>query len=101
MFSRLTSALTLALTLISLSSGAAAVSCGVCAPTIFLEGLTRTLTNTRQGSGNTFQCTYAAPPISGLVPVCVYWNNNGTFTFTNTGSSGTCTPVQLVQKTVC
>lgn len=58
MSSRLTSALALALTLISLSSGAAAVSCGVCAPTIFFEGLTRTLTNTRQDTDNTFQCTY-------------------------------------------
>ncbi|KAJ7123196.1 hypothetical protein C8R44DRAFT_785522 [Mycena epipterygia] len=101
MFSRLTSTLALALTLISLSSGAAAVSCGVCAPTIFFEGLTRTLTNTRQDTDNTFQCTYATPAISGLAPACVYRNIDGGLTFTNTGSPGACPSVQLVQKTAC
>ncbi|KAJ6579567.1 hypothetical protein DFH09DRAFT_1146921 [Mycena vulgaris] len=98
--SRLTSAL--ALTVLAFSSGAAAVSCGVCAPTIFFQGLTRTLTNTREDTGNTFQCTYASPPISGLAPACLYRNIDGVLTFTNTGTlPGACPSVQLVQKTAC
>ncbi|KDR68179.1 hypothetical protein GALMADRAFT_215891 [Galerina marginata CBS 339.88] len=46
----------LILSAIYFATGAAAVSCAVCAPTIFYAGLTRTLTLSREEGGNTVQC---------------------------------------------
>jgi hypothetical protein len=53
-----------ALALISISTGAAAVSCGVCAPTIVYAGLNRTLTLQREEGSNTVQCKC----VLGLLP---------------------------------
>ncbi|KAJ7828386.1 hypothetical protein B0H14DRAFT_2812258, partial [Mycena olivaceomarginata] len=66
-----------ALALISFSTGAAAVSCGVCAPTIVYAGLNRTLTLQREEGSNTVQCNYDTPAISGFSPGCLYRNVDG------------------------
>ncbi|KAJ7907183.1 hypothetical protein B0H13DRAFT_2332569 [Mycena leptocephala] len=58
--SRLTAAVALAI--VSFSTGAAAVTCGVCNATIFVQGLTRTLTLQREEGSNTVQCNYDTPP---------------------------------------
>ncbi|KAF7331049.1 hypothetical protein MVEN_02445200 [Mycena venus] len=105
--SYLTSALALALVAVSFSSSAAAVSCGVCAPSIFYQGLTRTLTTQMEDTGNTVQCNYDTPPISGKNPACLYRNVDGVLTFTNTGVlltdlPGACSStIPVVQKTSC
>ncbi|KAJ7886180.1 hypothetical protein B0H14DRAFT_3431391 [Mycena olivaceomarginata] len=105
--SYLTSALTLALIAVSFSSSAAAVSCGVCAGSIFYQGLTRTLTVASQDTGNAVQCNYDTPPISGKNPNCVYTNVGGVLTITNTGAfigdlPGACpTSIPVVQKSFC
>ncbi|KAJ7799681.1 hypothetical protein B0H14DRAFT_2902431 [Mycena olivaceomarginata] len=84
-----------ALALISFSTGAAAVSCGVCAPTIREEG------------SNTVQCNYDTPAISGFSPGCLYRNVDGVVIFTNTGPTLTSLPgacpatIPRVTKTVC
>ncbi|KAJ7740639.1 hypothetical protein B0H16DRAFT_1464862 [Mycena metata] len=98
--SYLTGALALALVAISFSSSAAAVSCAVCGPSIFFEGLTRTLTSTRQDSGNAAQCNYDTPPIAGIAPACVYPNVNGQLTVTNAGSACPLS-VPVVQEAAC
>ncbi|KAF9461622.1 hypothetical protein BDZ94DRAFT_1263293 [Collybia nuda] len=96
-----------AISLLALVSGTAAVNCGVCAPTIFFQGQTRTLTLTRQGSGNQVQCNYDSPAIPGFSPGCLYRNVDGQITFTNTGATltslpGACpNPITLVSKTSC
>ncbi|PPQ65447.1 hypothetical protein CVT26_000099 [Gymnopilus dilepis] len=74
----------LALSIVSFTSGVAAVSCAVCAPTIFFDGLTRTLTLSREEESNTLQCNYDTPAISGFSPACLYQNVNGQLIFTNT-----------------
>ncbi|KAF7301026.1 hypothetical protein MIND_00666400 [Mycena indigotica] len=92
---------------VSLIPGVTAVSCGVCAPSIFYQGLTRTLTLQWQTSGNTVQCNYDTPAIPNKSPACVYRNVDGVLTITNTGPTigslpGACpTSVPLVQKTSC
>ncbi|KAF8173813.1 hypothetical protein K438DRAFT_1850072 [Mycena galopus ATCC 62051] len=102
-----TSALALAFIAVSFSSSAAAVSCGVCAPSIFYQGLTRTLTLAMQDTGNAVQCNYDTPAIAGKNPACLYQNVNGVLTFTNTGASLTSLPgaclatIPVVQKTSC
>ncbi|KAJ6579677.1 hypothetical protein DFH09DRAFT_1147240 [Mycena vulgaris] len=122
MFSFSTS-LAIALTVVSFSGGAAAVSCGVCSPTIFYSGLTRNLTLTREEGSNTVQCNYDTPPISGFSPGCLYrvpfvnssnmetiftspQNVDGALIFTNTGPTltslpGACPSITLVTKTSC
>ncbi|KAJ7062858.1 hypothetical protein C8F01DRAFT_1135462 [Mycena amicta] len=105
MFSRLTIAVALAVA--SVIPSAAAVSCGVCASSIFYQGLTRTLTLQWETSGNTVQCNYDTPSIPDKSPACVYRNVDGVLTITNTGPTigslpGACpTTVSLVQKTSC
>ncbi|KAJ7124437.1 hypothetical protein C8R44DRAFT_875473 [Mycena epipterygia] len=97
---------TLALAL-TFSAGAAAVSCGVCSPTIVYAGLTRNLTLSREEGSNTVQCNYDTPAISGFSPGCLYRNVDGVVTFTNTGPTltslpGACpNPIKLVTKTSC
>ncbi|PPQ80520.1 hypothetical protein CVT25_001550 [Psilocybe cyanescens] len=54
------------------ATGAAAVSCAVCAPSITFQGAVRTLTLNRQESGNTVQCNYDTPAIPGFSPGCLY-----------------------------
>ncbi|KAJ7166094.1 hypothetical protein C8R46DRAFT_1097058 [Mycena filopes] len=88
------------------SNAAALVTCGVCAPSIFFKGLTRTLTSTMEEGSNTVQCNYNTPPISGMSPDCLYRNVDGAVIFTNTGATltslpGACPAIQLVQKTSC
>ncbi|KAJ7848926.1 hypothetical protein B0H14DRAFT_3867046 [Mycena olivaceomarginata] len=96
-----------ALALISFSTGAAAVSCGVCAPTIVYAGLNRTLTLQREEGSNTVQCNYDTPAISGFSPGCLYRNVDGVVIFTNTGPTLTSLPgacpatIPRVTKTVC
>ncbi|KAJ7166102.1 hypothetical protein C8R46DRAFT_1097082, partial [Mycena filopes] len=104
MLSRL--AAVVALTVIAFSSNAAAVTCGVCSPSIFFKGLTRTLTLQWEEGSNTVQCNYDTPPISGMSPACLYRNVDGAVIFTNTGATltslpGACPAIQLVQKTSC
>ncbi|KAJ7174447.1 hypothetical protein C8R46DRAFT_1080933, partial [Mycena filopes] len=96
--SRLSTALALAFVVISFSSSTVAVSCGVCGPSIFFQGLTRTLTSTRQDTGNAVY--YDTPPISGIAPACVYSNVNGGLLVTNAG--GACpSTVVVVQEASC
>ena len=59
MFSRLTNSLVLVAAIALVAPSAEAVNCGVCAPSIFYQGLTRTLTLQWETSGNTVQCKYA------------------------------------------
>ncbi|KAF8902932.1 hypothetical protein CPB84DRAFT_821562 [Gymnopilus junonius] len=98
---------TLALSIISFSSNAAAASCAVCAPTIVFDGLTRTLTLSREEEDNTLQCNYDTPPIEGFSPGCLYLNVDGQLIFTNTAGSlfslpGACpSTLPLVEKTSC
>ncbi|KAJ6544247.1 hypothetical protein B0H19DRAFT_1380546 [Mycena capillaripes] len=105
--SYLASAFAFVLITVSFSSSATAVSCGVCASSIFFQGQTRTLTVTLQDSGNAVQCDYLNPPISGLAPTCTYRNVDGVLTFTNTGPTlfslpGACpSTIPLIQKTSC
>ncbi|KAF8902891.1 hypothetical protein CPB84DRAFT_816935 [Gymnopilus junonius] len=54
------------------STGAAAITCAVCPSSIVFEGLTRTLTTTREDTGNTIQCAYNTPATSGFSPACLY-----------------------------
>ncbi|KAF9461623.1 hypothetical protein BDZ94DRAFT_1299100 [Collybia nuda] len=95
------------LSLLALALSAAAVNCGVCAPTIFFQGQTRTLTLTSQRSGNQVQCNYDSPPIPGFSPGCLYRNIDGQITFTNTGPTlwslpGACpNPITVISKTSC
>ncbi|KAJ7120819.1 hypothetical protein C8R44DRAFT_920315 [Mycena epipterygia] len=59
MFSRLTTALALALALVSFSAPATAASpCGVCSPFMFFSGVNRTLVLQREEEMNTVQCEY-------------------------------------------
>ncbi|KAJ7676156.1 hypothetical protein B0H17DRAFT_128565 [Mycena rosella] len=105
MFPRLTAAL--AFVVVSFTASTAAVSCGVCAPTIFYSGLNRTLTLMREEGSNTVQCNYDTPAIAGFSPGCLYRVNvDGVLTFTNTGPTltslpGACPSIQLVTKTSC
>ncbi|CAK5276192.1 unnamed protein product [Mycena citricolor] len=86
MFSRLVISLAVALTY---SSAAAAISCGVCAPTIVYAGVTRKLTLSREeGAGNIdVQCNYDSPPIPNFSPGCLYRNVDGVLIFTNAGNA--------------
>ncbi|KAJ7499923.1 hypothetical protein FB451DRAFT_47497 [Mycena latifolia] len=103
MLSRLSTALALAV--VSFSAGTAAINCGVCNSTIFYSGLTRTLTLMREEGGNTVQCNYDTPAISGFSPGCLYRNVDGVLTFTNTGATLTSLPgacpsvIPLITKT--
>ncbi|GLB40982.1 hypothetical protein LshimejAT787_0901970 [Lyophyllum shimeji] len=96
----------LALTIASLSGSGAAVFCAVCPPTIFYQGLTRTLTLTKYtASAGTVQCNYDTPAIPGKSPGCLYRNLDGQVTFTNTGATlsslpGACpNPATVITKT--
>ncbi|KAJ7476833.1 hypothetical protein B0H11DRAFT_2234805 [Mycena galericulata] len=71
MLPRLTTAVAVALVYFS-ASAAAVVTCGVCAPTIFYDGLTRSLTLMREEEQNTVQCNYDVPPIQNKSPACLY-----------------------------
>ncbi|KAJ6544366.1 hypothetical protein B0H19DRAFT_1267642 [Mycena capillaripes] len=96
MLARLTIALALAL----FSTSAAAANCGVCSPTILYSGVTRTLTLQREEGGNTVQCNYDSPPITGFSPGCLYRNVDGVRTFTNAGEACPA-KINTVVKTVC
>ncbi|KAH9475996.1 hypothetical protein JR316_0011563 [Psilocybe cubensis] len=120
---RTTTAAAALLTALSLATGAAAVTCAVCAPTITFSGVVRTLTLVRQESGNTVQCNYDTPAIPGFSPGCLYGvstrllkmfgngtgkvnvyldlqNVNGALIFTNAGTACPST-IPLVTKTSC
>ncbi|KAJ7911120.1 hypothetical protein B0H13DRAFT_2328719 [Mycena leptocephala] len=99
--SYLTTALALAFAFVSFSSSAAAVTCAVCPSTIFYQGQTRTLTTTREDTGNTIQCSFNTPAISGFSPACLYGNVNGALTFTNTSPNACPGTATLVSKTSC
>ncbi|KAF4611168.1 hypothetical protein D9613_007344 [Agrocybe pediades] len=100
---------TIALIALSLSlvTPSVAVSCGVCAPSIFFQGQTRKLTLQREEGSNTVQCNYDTPAISGFSPGCLYRNVDGVLIFTNTGATLTSLPgacpatIPLVTKTPC
>ncbi|KAI0095292.1 hypothetical protein BDY19DRAFT_917159 [Irpex rosettiformis] len=64
-----------------------ALTCVSCPPSIVFEGVTRTLTLSREETGNTLQCNYDTPAISGFSPGCLYSNNGGTLIFSNTGGA--------------
>ncbi|KAJ7165892.1 hypothetical protein C8R46DRAFT_1096501, partial [Mycena filopes] len=100
--SRLSTVVALALVVVSFSSSTVAVSCGVCGPSIFFQGLTRRLTSTRQDTGNAVQCNYETPPISGIAPACVYSNVNGGLLILVTNAGGACpSTVAVVQEASC
>ncbi|KAJ7197003.1 hypothetical protein GGX14DRAFT_671543 [Mycena pura] len=107
MFSRLSTSVALALAIVSFAPSVSAVSCAVCPASIFYQGLTRTLTLPQQTSGNTLQCNFDTPAISGFNPACVYRNVDGVLIITDTAGSigalpGACpTSVPVVQKTSC
>ncbi|KAJ6579678.1 hypothetical protein DFH09DRAFT_1147242 [Mycena vulgaris] len=85
---------------LSFSTGAAAVSCGVCSPSIVFNGVILSLTVATQDTGNAVQCNYDTPPISGFNPNCVYGNVSGALIISNIG--GACpSSIQVVQKTFC
>ncbi|KIK62744.1 hypothetical protein GYMLUDRAFT_260008 [Collybiopsis luxurians FD-317 M1] len=66
---------------------AQAITCVVCPPTIVYAGVTRTLTLAKEDTGNTIQCSYDTPAISGFSPYCYYSNVNGGLILSNTGGS--------------
>ncbi|KAJ7851335.1 hypothetical protein B0H13DRAFT_1905261 [Mycena leptocephala] len=95
MFSRLTTALALALALVSFSTPATAASpCGVCSPFMFFSGVNRTLTLQREEEMNTVQCDYSGGnlPSPIVIPYCLYANINGAVLVTNTGPTLTSVP---------
>ncbi|KAJ7661389.1 hypothetical protein DFH06DRAFT_1192192 [Mycena polygramma] len=107
MLPRIPILLSLAFALVAFPTGALAVNCGVCSPTIVYAGLTRKLTLQRYEEYNTVQCNYDTPPIAGKSPGCLYRNIDGVLTFTNTGATlqslpGACpSPIQVVSEAFC
>ncbi|KAJ7264572.1 hypothetical protein C8J57DRAFT_1718486 [Mycena rebaudengoi] len=104
MLSRLTIALAVAL--VSLSTGAEAVltNCAVCPPSLFYQGLTRTLILPSPGGENVVDCRYMSTQDPNFVATCSYREADGHLTSTNTvgGPSGACqNPVAVVQKSSC
>ncbi|KAJ7912734.1 hypothetical protein B0H13DRAFT_2327081 [Mycena leptocephala] len=109
MFSRLTTALALALALVSFSTPATAASpCGVCSPFMFFSGVNRTLTLQREEEMNTVQCDYSGGnlPSPIVIPYCLYANINGAVLVTNTGPTltsvpGACPSIKLITGVAC
>ncbi|KAJ6545193.1 hypothetical protein B0H19DRAFT_1167118 [Mycena capillaripes] len=101
MLARLTIALAAAL--VSLSTGAAAVltNCAVCPPTLFYQGLTRTLTVPTAGGENVVDCRYVSPEDPNFAATCSYREADGHLTSTNTVGGACTNPVSVVLKSSC
>ncbi|KAF9257460.1 hypothetical protein L218DRAFT_1006124 [Marasmius fiardii PR-910] len=94
------------ISLSALGSVQALINCAKCPPTIFYNGLTRSLTFSKEATsssiGSTVQCNYDSPPISGISIYCLYQNSDGHVVVTNTGAgSGACPFPRMVMQSSC
>ncbi|KAJ7132601.1 hypothetical protein C8R44DRAFT_871529 [Mycena epipterygia] len=103
MLAHLTIALAAALVSLSTGAGAVLTNCAVCPPSLFYQGLTRTLV-TPVGGENVVDCRYVSSQDPNFAATCEYREQDGHLTSTNTvgGPNGACqNPVSVVQKQSC